>query len=132
MRLFWSRQFGAFLLTGGVAAAVNFGSRILYSRAVDFSSAVLLAFLSGMATAFVLARTFVFADSRQSLGRSGMFFILVNLVALLQTWTISLGLAHYLFPALGVNRFAEEAAHAIGIVVPVVTSYLGHKYWSFR
>jgi len=132
MRLFWSRQFGAFLLTGGVAAMVNFGSRILYSRAVDFSSAVLLAFLSGMVTAFVLARTFVFADSRQSLGRSGMLFVLVNLVALLQTWTISLGLAHYLFPLLGVSRFAEEAAHAIGIVVPVVTSYLGHKYWSFR
>ena len=132
MRLFWSRQFGAFLLTGGVAAMVNFGSRILYSRAVDFSSAVLLAFLSGMVTAFVLARTFVFADSRQSLGRSGMFFVLVNLVALLQTWTISLGLAHYLFPALGVSHFAEEMAHAVGIAVPVVTSYLGHKYWSFR
>lgn len=132
MRLFWSRQFGAFLLTGGVAAVVNFGSRILYSRAVDFSSAVLLAYLSGMVTAFVLARTFVFADSRQSLGRSGMFFVLVNLVALLQTWTISLGLAHYLFPALGVSRFADEMAHAVGIAVPVVTSYLGHKHWSFR
>lgn len=132
MRLFWSRQFGAFLLTGGVAAVVNFGSRILYSRAVDFSSAVLLAYLSGMVTAFVLARTFVFADSRQSLGRSGMLFVLVNLVALLQTWTISLGLAHYLFPALGVSRFAEEMAHAVGIAVPVVTSYLGHKHWSFR
>ena len=79
MRLFWSRQFGAFLLTGGVAAVVNFGSRILYSRAVDFSSAVLLAYLSGMVTAFVLARTFVFVDSRQSLGRSGMLFVLVNL-----------------------------------------------------
>lgn len=132
MRLFWSRQFGAFLLTGGVAAVVNFGSRILYSRAVDFSSAILLAYLSGMVTAFVLARTFVFVDSRQSLGRSGMLFVLVNLVALLQTWTISLGLAHYLFPSLGVSRFAEEMAHAVGIAVPVVTSYLGHKYWSFR
>jgi len=132
VRLFWSRQFGAFLLTGGVAAVVNFGSRILYSRAVDFSSAVLLAYLSGMVTAFVLARTFVFVDSRQSLGRSGMLFVLVNLVALLQTWAISLGLAHYLFPALGVSRFADEMAHAVGVAVPVVTSYLGHKYWSFR
>ena len=132
MRLFWSRQFGAFLLTGGVAAVINFGSRILYSRAVDFSSAVLLAYLSGMVTAFVLARTFVFVDSRQSLGRSGMLFVLVNLVALLQTWAISLGLAHYLFPALGVSRFADEMAHAVGVAVPVVTSYLGHKYWSFR
>lgn len=132
MKLFCSRQFVAFLLTGGVAGIVNFGSRILYSRVVDFSSAILLAFLTGLVTAFVLARTFVFVDSRQSLGRSGMLFVLVNLVALLQTWTISLGLAHYLFPSLGVSRFAEEMAHAVGIAVPVVTSYLGHKYWSFR
>lgn len=132
MKLFCSRQFVAFLLTGGVAAVVNFASRILYSRVVDFSSAILLAFLTGLVTAFVLARTFVFVDSRQSLGRSGMLFVLVNLVALLQTWTITLGLAHYLFPSLGVSRFAEEMAHAVGIAVPVVTSYLGHKYWSFR
>ena len=23
-------------------------------------------------------------------------------------------------------------AHAVGIVVPVFTSYLGHKHWSFK
>lgn len=132
IRQFWSRQFAVFLLTGGMAAAVNFGSRIFYSRWVDFSSAVLFAYLTGMVTAFLLAKAFVFANSRQSLGRSGFFFILVNMVALLQTWAISLGLAHYLFPWLGVSRFAEEIAHAVGIAVPAVSSYLGHKYWSFR
>ena len=72
---FFSKQFMVFLLTGGTAAAVNFGSRILYSQHVDFSSAVILAYMTGMITAFVLAKLFVFRKSRQSMHRSAFFFI---------------------------------------------------------
>lgn len=129
---FMSRQFLAFLLTGGVAAAVNFSARILYDLWLSFSAAVVLAYLTGMVTAFVLARLFVFRESSQSTGRSAGFFILVNLLAVLQTWLISLGMLHYVLPALEVTRFAPELAHAVGVVAPVFTSYLGHKRWSFR
>lgn len=132
IRQFYSRQFLGFLLTGGTAAAVNFGSRMIYSHWLDFSAAVILAYLSGMVTAFALARIFVFTTTRQSLHRSGAFFVLVNVVAALQTWAISMGLAYYVLPWLGVTRFAMEIAHAIGVAVPVFTSYIGHKHWSFR
>jgi putative flippase GtrA len=132
IRHFLSRQFLVFLLTGGTAATVNFGSRILYSRWLDFSAAVILAYITGMVTAFVLAKLFVFKDSTQSVHRSIVFFILVNLVAVLQTWAISMGLAYYLLPAMGVSAFVQEIAHAVGVAVPVFTSYIGHKRWSFR
>ena len=78
MRSFMNRQFLGFLLTGGLAAAVNFGSRIVYNRWLDFSSAVVLAYLTGMVTAFILARSFVFTQSSQSVQRSAMFFVLVH------------------------------------------------------
>ena len=129
---FMSRQFLMFLLTGGAAAAINFGSRIVYSLWFDFSSAVILAYITGMITAFVLAKLFVFKQSQQSVHRSALFFVLVNIVAVLQTWAISMGLAYYLLPSLGVTRFVHEIAHAAGVAVPVFTSYLGHKRWSFR
>lgn len=132
IRQFKSRQFLVFLLTGGTAAAVNFGSRIVYSRWLDFSSAVILAYITGMITAFVLAKLFVFKESQQSVHRSAAFFILVNLVAVLQTWAISMGLAYYLLPSLGITLFTREIAHAVGVAVPVFTSYIGHKRWSFR
>lgn len=132
MKPFLSRQFLVFLITGGLAAAVNFGSRLLYSHWMDFSSAVIVAYLTGMTTAFVLARLFVFRESQQALHRSALFFCLVNLVAVAQTWLISMGLAYHGLPALGITWHARELAHAVGIVVPVFTSYLGHKYWSFR
>ena len=132
IRAFRSRQFLLFLLTGGFAAAVNFGSRIVYNRWMSFSWAVVVAYITGMITAYVLARLFVFRDSRQSTHRSMMFFVLVNGVAILQTWAISLGLAYYVLPALGVTVFVREIAHAVGVVVPVFSSYIGHKRWSFK
>lgn len=131
MRSFVSGQFLTFLLTGGVAAAVNFGSRIVYNRWLDFSSAVVLAYLTGMVTAFILARRFVFTQGSQSVQRSALFFVMVNGVAVLQTWAISMAL-YYLLPMAGVTRWVPEIAHAVGVVVPVFTSYLGHKRFSFK
>jgi putative flippase GtrA len=43
-----------------------------------------------------------------------------------------MGMAYYVLPGAGITYFAPEIAHAAGIVVPVFTSYLGHKHWSFR
>ena len=129
---FRSRQFLVFLLTGGIAAAVNFGSRILYNQWMGFSAAIVLAYITGMITAFVLARIFVFQDSQRALHHSALYFVLVNGVAVLQTWAISLLLADWLLPALGVHQYVHELAHAAGVVVPVFTSYLGHKHLSFK
>jgi len=39
---------------------------------------------------------------------------------------------YYLLPIAGVTQWAPEIAHAVGVAVPVFTSYLGHKKFSFR
>ncbi len=129
---FLSKQFIMFLVTGGTAAMVNFGSRIVYNQWVSFSVAIVLAYLTGMVTAFVLARWLVFHQSQQSVGRSALLFAAVNVLAVLQTWLISMGLAIYALPHMGVNRWVTEIAHGVGVIVPVFTSYLGHKHFSFR
>jgi len=121
-----------FLLTGGLAALVNFTSRIAYNRFVDYQIAILLAYITGMITAFILAKLIVFRQSQQSAHRSVLYFLLVNLVAVVQTWLISVGLAFYIFPYFGIKHFVPEMAHALGLGVPVLTSYIGHKRWSFQ
>lgn len=129
---FKSKQFIIFLITGGVAALVNFFSRLLYNHWLDFSWSVILAYVTGMVAAFILARMFVFRHSKQELHRSVAFFALVNLMAVAQTWLISMGLAQYLLPTLKVQAYSLEIAHAVGISIPVFTSYLGHKHLSFK
>ncbi|KTD14145.1 GtrA-like protein [Legionella gratiana] len=129
---FFSRQFILFLFTGGIAAAINFSSRIVYSFWFNFSLSIFLAYITGMISAFILAKIIVFRRGTQSTHRSVMWFTLVNFIGIVQTWIISLGLVHYLLPLFGIERFIQEIAHAIGLVVPVFTSYIGHKRLSFR
>ena len=131
-REFRSRQFLLFLMTGGFSAIVNFVSRIVYNQWMTFSVAVVLAYLTGMVTAFVLARLFVFRNSRHSMQRSAVFFVLVNALGILQTWVVSIVLADHVLPSLGVTLFVREIAHGIGVLVPVFSSYIGHKHWSFK
>ncbi|MCY1464530.1 GtrA-like protein [compost metagenome] len=85
-----------------------------------------------MVTAFVLNRQFVFEKSSSGVHRQAGWFILVNVAAVLQTIAISLLLARWLLPALSIDFHNDTLAHAVGVAVPVVTSYLGHKHLSFR
>lgn len=124
-------QLPRFLVAGGIAAAANFGSRLLFSLVMPFEFAVVCAFFVGLGTGFVLARQFVFAASERGLGSEILRYVAVNLVALLQTWVLSVYLAAVLAPHTGV-QLAQSLAHAAGILLPVASSYIGHKYFTFR
>lgn len=125
-------EFAQFLLVGGVAALVNFFARILINKFVSFGVAVVLAYVVGMVTAFVLSKLYVFEQSGRHHLHELRDFTIVNLFAIVQVWLISVGLAEYAFPAMGYHFYAPEVAHLIGLGVPAVTSYFGHKHFSFR
>ncbi len=121
-----------FVAAGGVAAAVNVLSRIGYSEVMPYAAAVVVAYLTGMATAYLLNRLLVFGPGDRGIPGELAAFALVNLLAVAQTLAISLALAYYALPALGVVEHAETLAHLVGVIVPVFTSFVGHKYWTFR
>ena len=74
----------------------------------------------------------MFESSRQAVHKSVLFFILVNVFAVFQTWVISLLMARYFLPSAGWSYHSAEVAHGIGVIAPVFTSYFGHKYLSFK
>ena len=127
-----ANQFVGFVIMGGIAACVNFVSRIIYNQWVDYSFSIILAYVTGMFTAFLLMKTFLFTSSKQKNVTSVFFFTIVNLAAVLQTWAISLVLQKHVLIQVGITAFVNETAHAIGIMIPVFTSYIGHKYLSFK
>jgi len=127
-----TRQFLRFLIAGGIAAAANVLSRIGFSNFMGLEAAVVLAYCVGMLVAFVLMRSQVFPPSDAPVSAQVAKFVGVNLAAVLQTLIITLVLARWALPALGVRRGVEEIAHIVGVCVPVVTSYFGHKHFSFR
>lgn len=128
-----NRQFILFLLTGGLAALVNMGSRWVFSHWLDYATAIVLAYLLGMFTAFVSFRQFVFRDTTTHVSwREVGWFCVINGFALAQTYVVSVGLADYVFPFAGWTLYPRDIAHIAGVLVPVVTSFFGHKYLTFR
>lgn len=125
-------EFLKFLLTGGTAAAVNLISRFLLNFAIAFEWAVAVAHVIGMGVAYVLARRLVFGASGRAPGHEFARFAAVNVVSLAIVWTVSVGLARIVFPATGLVWHAEDIAHVIGVSLTAVTSYFGHKYFTFR
>jgi putative flippase GtrA len=125
------REFALFLVAGGIAALVNLVTRIIFNLVVRFEVAVILAYICGMTTAYVLARYFVFERSGRSVNDEYARFTLVNLAAVIQVWIVSVGLADIVFPRLGFTWHSYTVAHVIGVAVPVFTSYMGHKHFSF-
>ena len=127
-----TRQFLLFLVSGGIAAALNWGSRFLFSRWMSFEWAVICAYGVGLVTGFVLMRTLAFEGrGKPPLPQAGRY-LLVNAAALAQTWVVSVVLARWALPALGVTTHAEAIGHLVGVLFPVFTSYIAHRKYTFR
>ncbi len=126
-------NFVRFVLCGGVAACVNFALRWLLSHWLSYPAAIVLAYLAGMVTAFLLFKVFVFnrAQSKRA-PREALGFIAVNVFSLLQTLGISLWLAGHVFPRLGMGFYPYEIAHGIGLASLTITSFWGHKCLTFK
>lgn len=128
-----SPQFIRFLFAGGIAAAANYGSRFLFGHWLSYGVSIVLAYLVGMTVAFVLMRQHVFTQSKAPVASQAAKFVAVNMLAVLQTLLISLLLARWVLPAMGVaGEHAEAVAHLVGVAVPVVTSYFGHRMLTFK
>ena len=121
-----------FLVAGGLAAAANYASRFLFSLWTSFPAAIVLAYVVGMAVAFVLMRQYVFSARGKALGPQVVKFLAVNALAVLQTLVVSLVLVRWVLPPMGVLTHAEAVAHLVGVAVPIVSSYFGHRMATFR
>lgn len=132
IKAFFTRQFGSFLLIGGFAMIVNMASRVLYEKAVGFSAAVILAYLTGMLVAFILMWRYVFPQSTQPLKQAVIRFTVINILGIAQTWVITMLFFRYILPALSISWHAEDISHMIGVASPVFVSFLGHKFWTFK
>jgi putative flippase GtrA len=132
MRRLVPSRFVRFVLVSAFAAGMNILARIVLSAWLAYPAAICGAFVVGLGTAFALNRWLVFDAGSDKLEVQALWFTLVNLAALAQTLAVSLVLARWALPMLGVVRGTEAIAHAIGVAVPVLTSYAGHKRLSFR
>ena len=125
-----ARQFPLFLVSGGVAAGCNWGSRFFFSMFMPFEAAVAVAYLIGMAVAFVLMRKVFAGGGRPAAPQAGRF-ALVNAAEFAQTWIVSVAMVRWILPALGVDEHVEAIGHFVGVATPAISSYFGHRWFTF-
>jgi putative flippase GtrA len=94
-------RFVLFVLVGGAAALVNVVSRIILNLAMSYEVAIVVAYVCGMTTAYVLNKLIVFTPSGRAVGGEYARFTLVNLLAVAQVWIASVGLTRVVFPWAG-------------------------------
>lgn len=126
-----AREVAIFLACGGVAAGANYISRFAFDVVVPFEAAVVLAYGVGMVVAFILFREHAFPGGSGSTARQVFRFCVVNAVGAALAVLVSALLARTVFPAIGWTYQPYAVAHAFGIAVPAVSSYFGHKYYTY-
>ena len=102
------------MAAGGFAALVNFVSRIIFNFWFSFEVSVVLAYLIGMITAYILTKIFVFKAKSVGLVSSSIKFTIVNILAVLQTYFISVYLYYWLNNNINFD-YNKEIAHFVGI-----------------
>lgn len=125
------KQFLLFVFTSGIAAVANFTSRMLVAEWVGYDAAIVIGYLLGMLIAFLFGRLWVFKGSKHSVNKSLYWFVLFNLLGMLQTYLVSIALYYYVFPFVGWQFYPADIAHFIGICFPVFVNFFAHKYVSF-
>ena len=130
-----SAQFLRFVAANSFAAFINIITRLIGSWVMLDSWAVVAGFCAGLATSYLLCRGFVFQSVRRASLPEILRFTGINLLALVLTWLVyHLSLQWLVAARIGpaTNQSLRTSAHTLGVVAPVLFSFVAQKTFTFR
>lgn len=131
IKVFFTKQFLAFLFVGGAAALLHWLARIGLSLWLPFAIAISVAYMVGMTVSFLLNNIFVFPNSNKTKQTQIRDFILVNLSFFPLVWYASIYINIWL-KTIGINSHSEELAHGMAISLPILATFLLYKFVAFK
>lgn len=132
------KSFFSFFLTALFGASVNFFSQIFFRQSLkfDFTTSVLLGYLTATVVSFVPTKLFAFSAKKTgNTGREMIKFVIIALVA----WGVQVGvaratldwIANPYFPEISMF-WREKGSHVVGMGFSFLANYFGHKLLTFR
>lgn len=128
---FLNTQFLAFLAVGSLAAAIHWLCRYFLSYWISFEYAVAIAYVFGIASAFILNKIYVFPNTNRSVNKQMRDFVLTNVAFFPVVWVMSILLVSVLSSA-GVTMYTEGIAHGVAISIPMMATFLIYKFIAFK
>ena len=126
------RQFLKFLIAGGFAAFANIISRVILSYFFSYEISIICSFIVGLFFGYLLMRNYVFSFRSNLFFTQIIRFLIINFIALLQTFLITIIFKYLLDFFLENIDIKELIAHIIGVSFPALTSYFAHKHFTFK
>lgn len=127
-----NRQHLQFLMTGLTAALVNLISRYILSLFFSFNAAVILAYVFGMLTAFVLMKFLVFKSYGTSAKKELARFLIVNMLSGILVVLSSNAAIVFISIFSEISDLEYFFAHLFGVGAPIFLSFFLHKNFTFR
>lgn len=126
-------QLYRFLATGGIATAGNLGAVWISRSFVPYTTALLFGIAAGITISFLLTKFFAFrsSDWRRASGEVPRF-LLVYGFGLVIYWVSAVQVSSILIRAQAEPAVAEVGGVLFGAGLMVVTSYLGHRFFTYR
>jgi putative flippase GtrA len=127
------RELLRFIVTGVTATGANLAAVWLARRFASFDVALIAGIAAGVTVSFLLSKMFAF-DSKawDRAGGEATRFLLVYAVGCGFYWAVAM-LVGRAGPGFGVTpQLAETGGVLAGAGVMMVTTYLGHRFFTYR
>lgn len=126
------RELTRFLLAGGLATAGNLAAVWAAGIFMSFKLSLLVGIGVGMTISFFATKIFAFrARDWSRSGHEAGRFLLVYGIGLVLYWSTALVAKGFLIKAGLSDVAAESAAVIVGAGVMLVTSYFGHRFFTY-
>lgn len=133
--MLFSKQILRFLISGGIAALVNFCSRFFFQLFFTYTLSIALSFSLGSVISFLLNKNFTFRSYDEKTAVQLVKFMLATVFGvILATFIVFIQIT--LFGFLGITFITEKEmeliVHIITIGIITIYSYLVMKYFAFK
>jgi putative flippase GtrA len=125
-------EFARFFLTGVTATIGNAATVVAARGLIPYPRALLAGLMAGLVISFLMGKLFAFRSksARRTWGELARFLIVYAFGAAL-FWAVGMVVGLELAPRFMPPRWAELAGVFAGASVMVVTSYIGHRWFTF-
>jgi len=126
-------EFARFVLTGIAAASSNLAITWLARLYESFEISLLAGIAAGLTISFALSKWFAFGShSWRHAGREAPRFLIVYAVSSATYWAIAVVIGWFLLSHGLSTKAAETCGILIGAGAMTLTSYFGHRLFTYR
>ncbi len=124
LKAFALKQFSKFSLVGILNTIIGYGSFVIFLNFSDYMSALIISHIIGVTHSYVWNKFWTFKSNKSVLTEIIRFYSVYFVVFIINALTLII-LVNYL-------SFDPRIGQLVTLPIITITSFTGHKYWSFK